>query len=65
MLDFDCKSCDEQLKRERGCGEKGIIPFMIDREMVFRCPLKLIDNITWEYVKAYRFYKKGSYFIYI
>ncbi len=32
---------------------------MIDREMVFRCPLKLINGITWEYVKAYRFYKKG------
>ena len=35
------------------------MPFDIDNEMVFRCPLKLITQESWEYIEAYKFYKMG------
>lgn len=57
-LGLDCHRCDDVLKRERGCGKDGILPFEIDGELVFRCPLKLVDSLSWEYVRAYRLYKK-------
>ena len=59
QLRFDCRECDEVLKKERGCGEKGIIPFEVDGERVFRCPLKLVTDHSWSYIEAYHFYKKS------
>lgn len=59
QLGFSCRACDHILKKERGCVEKGIIPFEIDGERVFRCPLKLISNMSWQYIEAYNFYKKS------
>ena len=58
-MDLNCRECDDVLKRERGCTKKGILPFYINGEAVFRCPLKLVTATSWEYIKAYRFYKDG------
>ena len=57
--DFNCHNCDEVLKRERGCEEKGIVPFHYDNEVIFRCPIKLITPLSWEYLKAFNFYQKS------
>ena len=59
QLRFNCRECDEVLKRERGCDEKGLLPFQIDGERVFRCPLKLVTETSWQLVEAYNFYKKN------
>jgi hypothetical protein len=57
--DFDCQSCDDVLKRERGCEGRGILPFYIDNERIFRCPLKLITKISMEYIQAYAFFDRS------
>ncbi len=59
QLNLDCQNCDDILRRERGCNEKGIIPFLLNEERHFRCPIKLVTNTTWDYIRAYRFYKLG------
>jgi hypothetical protein len=59
QLRFNCHECDDRLKRERGCAEKGIVPFDVGDERVFRCPLKLVTDQTWKYIEAYNFYKKN------
>ena len=59
QLRFNCRECDEVLKRERGCDEKGLLPFQIDGERVFRCPLNLVTETSWQLVEAYNFYKKN------
>lgn len=56
-MDLNCRECDTNLKRERGCNADGILPSRIDAETYWRCPLKLVTPISWEYIKAYRFYK--------
>ena len=58
-LGLNCHSCDDILKKERGCTEKGIVPFYIGEEKYFRCPLKLITSISWEYIVAFDLYQKG------
>lgn len=35
------------------------MPFDIAGDWHYRCPLKLISSISWEYLQAYRFYKMG------
>jgi len=57
--DFNCRTCDDVLKRERGCETEGVVPFYIDGERYFRCPLKLITPLSYEYISAFRFYDKG------
>jgi hypothetical protein len=47
------------LKKERGCEAEGIVPFYINDERFFRCPLKLITPVSYEYIAAYRLYEKG------
>ncbi len=59
QLGFDCRTCDSTLRKERGHDEKGIMPFHVGGEIVFRCPLMLVNKETWEYVAAYKFYKKN------
>ena len=59
QLNLDCQNCDDILKRERGCVEKGIVPFLLGNERHFRCPIKLVTDTTWNYIRAYRFYKMG------
>lgn len=59
QLGFNCRECDETLRKERGCTENGIMPFDVGGERTFRCPLKLVTEMTWLYVEAYTFYKKS------
>jgi hypothetical protein len=59
QLRFDCRECDEKLKKERGCQDRGLIPFETEDGRVFRCPLTLVTDVTWEYVEAYSFYRKS------
>ena len=57
--DLNCRECDDHLKRERGCNADGILPFRVGTETYWRCPLKLVTSISWEYIKAYRFFKNN------
>lgn len=57
--DFDCQTCDDILQKERGCTEKGIIPFYIAGERIFKCPYTLVDSGSWQYIKAYNLFEKG------
>lgn len=56
---LDCTTCDDKLKEERGHDKKGIIPFLVGGERVFRCPLMLVSSQTWEYITAYGFFEKN------
>ena len=56
---FDCHECDETLQKERGCEAPGIVPFYIEDDKYFRCPLKLITPVSWEYIKGFSLYDKG------
>lgn len=58
---LDCHTCDDKLKEERGHYKEGFIPYLIDKKRVFRCPLMMITPLSYEYLKAYSFYEKGSY----
>jgi len=60
VLDFglNCQECDAKLKRERGCECNGLIPFYIEDKQFFRCPLKLIDELSWQYIRAFGLYQK-------
>lgn len=58
-LGLSCQECDDKLQVERGCKKKGVLPFNIDGETVFRCPLKSVTDLSWEYIRAYMFYKKN------
>jgi len=58
-LGLDCHSCDEHLKRERGCDAEGILPWRIGSETYTRCPKKLITAESWQYLQAFGFYKNG------
>jgi len=55
----NCQNCDEQLKKERGCFGEGTVPFYINTEQHYRCPIKLVSGISWEYIRAYGFYKNN------
>ena len=35
------------------------MPFWVDGEMVFRCPLTFITPFSWEMIKAFSFYEKA------
>lgn len=58
-MDLDCRGCDAILQKERGCISKGIIPFRIDNELLFRCPNKIVTSLSWGYLKTYSLFKKG------
>ena len=59
MLDLNCRDCTQELKKERGCTEKGLVPFRFNDENLYRCPRTLINSQTWGYLHAYRFYRKN------
>lgn len=58
---LDCHSCDDGMKSERGHYQDGSIPFLVDGKRIFRCPLTMITTLSYEYIRAFRFYEKGSY----
>lgn len=59
QLGFNCRECDSQLQKERGCVDNGLLPFDLGDERIFRCPLKLVTNMSWQLIQAYAFYKKN------
>lgn len=65
MHDFggvlDCHTCDEKLMEERGHDREGTMTFMVGSERVRRCPLTFVTPLSWEYIRAFSFYEKGSY----
>jgi hypothetical protein len=58
-MEFNCRECDDILKKERGCETDGIVPFYINEERYFKCPIKLITPLSWEYLRAFSFYKNN------
>ena len=56
---LDCHTCDDKLREERGHDKEGIIPFFLEGKYVYRCPLMLINKISYEYIKAFSFYEKS------
>lgn len=56
-LDLDCHECNSQLQIERGCHNDSKIGWEINGKMYRRCPKKLIDKISYEYLRAYNLYK--------
>ena len=56
---LNCHECDDKLKEERGHDKDGIVPFWVNEEMVFRCPLTFITPFSWEMIKAFSFYEKA------
>ena len=58
---LNCHQCDETLRKERGHDEEGIVPFLVEGKRVFRCPLTFITPLSWEYIKAFKFYEKGCF----
>lgn len=56
---LNCHECDDRLKEERGCEKDGIVPNYFGDTVTFRCPLKMITELSWQYVKAYKFYQKN------
>jgi hypothetical protein len=57
--ELDCQTCDEKLREERGHDKEGIIPFLVDGERIFRCPLMLVNKMSWDYIRAYSYFKDG------
>ena len=58
-MELDCQSCDEVLKRERGCNGESLVAWRLDNKTFRRCPLKLILPEAWEYIQAYSFLQKN------
>ena len=56
---MNCRDCDDQLQKERGCEGDGIVPFFLDGERIHTCPIKMVQPISWEYIKAHRLYDKN------
>ena len=58
-MNLNCQSCDALLKKERGCYEKGAVPFYIGNEKHFKCPIRIVSSTSWKYIKAYGLYKRN------
>jgi len=58
---LDCKTCSEGQKIDRGCEKDSSIPgrWEIEGTKYQRCPISLIDNNTYWYMKAHHFMKQG------
>ena len=56
---YNCPECDDRLKEERGCKKKGIMPCHCYLGTIYRCPITIITPLSWEYIKAYKFYEKN------
>jgi len=56
---LNCHECDDKLKEERGCGQKGLRAFWVGGERVFQCPMSLVHEESWALIKAYNFFEKG------
>ena len=56
---FDCRNCDETLRKERGHDSEGIMTYHYGGESFKRCPLMMITSVSWEYIRAFNFFEKG------
>ena len=58
---LDCRKCIKEQKIERGCEGESTIPgrWQIEGEAYSRCPVKLVNPMSYEYIRAYNFYKNG------
>ena len=58
---LDCKVCDDNQKKDRGCFEDSPIPerWKIHEFVSQRCPLSFIDNRIYLGISAFSFYQKG------
>ena len=59
-MELDCRRCSDTQKEWRGCTKPSQVPqFELDGETIDRCPLKLIERQSAEYIKFYNFMEKG------
>lgn len=58
---LDCKACNDNQKIERGCLEDSPIPdkWEAGEHKFSRCPLKMIKQDSFWYIRAYNFMEKG------
>jgi hypothetical protein len=58
---LDCHACSDDQKIERGCEEDSPIPgvWKLNNWEFARCPKKLVEERSVEYVSAYFFFCKG------
>lgn len=56
---LDCRSCSSEQQIENGCEEDSPIPgvWNLNGWIFQRCPVKLITEQSWQYVRAYNFLK--------
>lgn len=60
---MDCRRCNEAQKSERGCKRSSIIPdvWSLGDWKFDRCPLKVVSQQSFDFIRAFNFYKAGSY----
>jgi hypothetical protein len=57
---LDCRKCSDGMKELKGCTEDTSAYFIGERQYT-RCPLKVIDFATNEYIKLYNLFDKGVF----
>ena len=59
--ELDCQTCNEEMRKERGCEQDSGIPdrWQIGEESYQRCPVKLVTRQSHEYIHAYSLFCKG------
>jgi len=50
---LDCQTCTEQQKKVRGCKEDTATGYLLEDEVLKRCPLALINYETFAYLQIY------------
>ena len=60
-FELDCRKCSEGQKVERGCEEDSPIPgvWKLENWEFSRCPKRLVEIRSVEYLNAYFFFEKG------
>lgn len=61
-MKLDCRRCTDQEKIENGCEKDSPLPgrWKLDDWEFQRCPKKLVKAQSYEYIRAYNFYKEGG-----
>ncbi len=59
-MDLDCHSCNDGIKLMRGCyKEVESTDFEFEGEVLKRCPLKLVTNVSRRFLRFFQFMEKG------
>lgn len=64
MPQWDCATCSDFYKRERGCTDKPLVPVVLDGKELERCPRRpMLDDPAFynAMLKAYSWYKRGHF----